>query len=386
MTTIKRHHSPSFKASVALEAIKEIDSITTICSRHGIHPTQANRWKQQALTGLATIFSDAPVRDLEAKDALIEQLYTQIGKLQTELNWLKKRLAPPQADRRSLLDPSHPTIPLTRQCELLGLPRSTAYYHPRPEPPENLALMRRLDELYTEHPYYGSPRMTAQLQREGYPVNHKRVERLMTLMGLTALFPKKKTSLASAGHSVYPYLLRGLPITYPNQVWGTDLTYIRAKEQWFYLVAILDWFSRYVLAWRLASTATVDLCLTALTDALRIATPDIHNSDQGSQFTSAAYTDFLRDHDVRISMDGRGRCFDNIFTERLWRTVKYEEVYLHDYQDFRDAEQSLTRYFRTYNHRRLHQALGYQTPAEVYFHHQSTLVPSHPTLSLQLTH
>jgi putative transposase len=237
--------------------------------------------------------------------------------------------------------------------------------------------MHRLDALYTEHPYYGVPRMTAQLRRDGYTVNHKRIERLMRLMGLAALFPKKKTSRPGLGHVVYPYLLRSLLIDRPNQVWGTDITYIRARGQWFYLVAMLDWFSRYVLAWQLSPTMASDFCQTVLTEALTSATPAIHNSDQGSQFTSAAYTNILKEYDIRISMDGRGRCFDNIFTERLWRTVKYEEVYLHDYQTFAEAESSLTRYFQTYNHRRLHQALGYQTPAEVYFG-QPHIVLSHP--------
>lgn len=245
--------------------------------------------------------------------------------------------------------------------------------------------MRRLDELYTEHPYYGSPRMTAQLRRDGHTVNHKRIERLMRLMSLQALFPKKKTSISHPGHITYPYLLRQLVITHPNQVWGTDITYVRAVGQWFYLVAIIDWFSRYVLSWQLSRTMTSDFCETVLTRALTGAKPDIHNSDQGSQFTAAGYTDILRGHEVQISMDGRGRCFDNIFTERLWRTVKYEEVYLHDYQTFAEAESSLNRYFHTYNHRRLHQALGYQTPAEVYFS-QPHLVPSQPRPALQLTH
>jgi putative transposase len=236
-------------------------------------------------------------------------------------------------------------------------------------------LMHHLDELYTEHPYYGSPRMTAQLQRDGYHSNHKRVERLMRLMGIAALFPKKKTSISDSGHSTYPYLLRHLAITRPNQVWGTDITYIRANGQWFYLAAMLDWYSRYVLSWQLSPTMASGFCETVLTEALASATPDIHNSDQGSQFTSEAYTNILRDHGIQISMDGRGRCFDNIFTERLWRTVKYEEVYLHDYQTFAEAASSLNRYFHTYNNRRLHQSLGYQTPAEVYFS-RPTRVPS----------
>lgn len=273
-------------------------------------------------------------------------------------------------------------ISLRRQCALLGLNRSSTYYQPAPVTAFDLNLTYQIDAIYTEHPYYGSPRMTAQLKRDGYLVNHKRVERLMHLMGLAAIFPKKTTSLPGSGHVIYPYLLRHLVIDHPNQVWGTDITYIRAEGQWFYLVAILDWFSRYVLAWRLSRTMTSDFCETVLTEALTNATPEIHNSDQGSQFTSEAYTAILKHHDVQISMDGRGRCFDNIFTERLWRTVKYEEVYLHDYQTFAEAQQSLGRYFHTYNHRRLHQSLGYQTPAEVYFATSPPTVPTPGILSL----
>lgn len=288
----------------------------------------------------------------------------------------------PPADLRSLLDPSQSTISLRRQCTLLGLNRSSYYYQPAPVVDGELTLTHRIDAIYTEHPYYGSPKITAQLQRDGYTVNHKRIERLMRLLGLQAIYPKKKTSIPCPGHHTYPYLLHHLPITRPNHVWGTDITYIRAHGQWFYLVAILDWFSRYVLSWQLAPSLTTDFCLYALQLALTTATPEIHNSDQGSQFTSAEYTGMLNDHDIRISMDGRGRCFDNIFTERLWRSVKYEEVYLHDYQTFAEAQQSLTRYFQRYNHRRLHQSLEYKTPAEVYFD-QPHIVPSPQILSLK---
>lgn len=228
--------------------------------------------------------------------------------------------------------------------------------------------MRKIDEIYTELPYYGSPRITRELKRQGFVVNHKAVERLMREMGLYGLFPEKNTSKPHPLHPVFPYLLAKKKILYPNHVWGTDITFVRGKGIWFYLVAILDWYSRYVLSWQLSQTLSADFCVVALNQALKTAIPEIHNSDQGSQFTSFEYIGKLREYpDIRISMDGRGRCFDNIFTERLWRTVKYEEVYLHDYQDFEEAEESLSRYFQLYNHRRLHQSLGYKTPAEVYF-------------------
>jgi len=228
--------------------------------------------------------------------------------------------------------------------------------------------MHAIDAIYTEFPYYGSPRITPALHRQGIPVNHKRVERLMQLMGIQALFPRPKTSQPNLAHPTYPYLLHGLIICRPNQVWGTDITYVRANGQWFYLVAILDWYARYVMSWRLSRSLSVGFCVETLEAALAIGIPEIHNSDQGSQFTSAEYLAVLRRHpEIRISMDGRGRCFDNIFTERLWRTVKYEEVYLHDYRSYAEAECSLRKYFHAYNHERLHSALNYQTPAEVYF-------------------
>ncbi len=228
--------------------------------------------------------------------------------------------------------------------------------------------MKKIDEIYTELPFYGSPRITRELKRQGLAVNHKAVERLMREMGLQGLFPSKNTSQKHPLHPVFPYLLRRKKILYPNHVWGTDITFIRGQGIWFYLVAILDWYSRYVLAWQLSRTLTADFCVDALNQALKISVPEIHNSDQGSQFTSFEYVAKLKEHpEIRISMDGRGRCFDNIFTERLWRTVKYEEVYLRDYQSFDEAHSSLRQYFHLYNHRRLHQSLNYQTPAEVYY-------------------
>lgn len=189
----------------------------------------------------------------------------------------------------------------------------------------------------------------------------------MRVLGLQAIVPKKNTSKPHPKHPIYAYLLNGLEINHPNHVWGTDITYVRACGMWFYLVAILDWYSRYVVAWRLSANMSSDFCQAALNEALNVAVPEIHNSDQGSQFTSEDYTNLLKNLNIQISMDGRGRCFDNIFTERLWRTVKYEEVYLHEYGSLAQADDSLNKYFQTYNHRRLHQSLGYQTPAEVYF-------------------
>jgi putative transposase len=227
--------------------------------------------------------------------------------------------------------------------------------------------MRRLDEQYTRTPFYGIRRMHQWLIGQGYEVNAKRVKRLLRQMGLEAIYAKPRTSTPAPGHLIYPYLLRGLPIVRPNQVWGTDITYIRLRRGFVYLVAIMDWFSRYVLSWEVSVTLDVGFCLAALEWALKTAQPEIFNSDQGSQFTSEPFTGLLLAHDVEISMDGRGRAMDNIFVERLWRTVKYEEVYLKDYENVQDAIESLRCYFLFYNRERMHQSLAYQTPAQVYF-------------------
>ncbi len=270
-------------------------------------------------------------------------------------------------EARSLIEPSHAELSIANQCALLGLPRSTYYYAPKGETPLNLRLMRHIDEQYLRTPYYGAPKMTEHLRRLGLRVNHKRVERLMKLMGLRAATPKRWLSQPDSTHRIYPYLLRDLVVKRPNQVWCTDITYIRLSGGFVYLVAVMDWFSRYVLAWELSNTLDVDFCLTALYRALRRGRPEIFNTDQGSQFTSQAFTGCLLDHDIRVSMDGRGRVYDNIFIERLWRSVKYEEVYLHDYGDVPQAYQRLGAYFAQYNDERLHENLGYRTPAEVHF-------------------
>lgn len=230
--------------------------------------------------------------------------------------------------------------------------------------------MEAIDRIFTECPFYGVPKMKHALEREvGIIIGRDHTRRLMRLMGLEAVYPKRSrnTSIPDKQHPIYPYLLKGIMAAYPNQIWGTDITYIKLENGWCYLCAILDWYSRYIIAWQLSSNMESDFCLAAMGEALTTAKPEIHNSDQGSQFTSKDFTDLLKSSNVKISMDGRGRCFDNIFTERLWRTVKYEEVYLKSYADITDAKQNLKQYFVLYNNRRPHQSLDYQTPAEVYF-------------------
>jgi putative transposase len=250
---------------------------------------------------------------------------------------------------------------------LVELPRSSFYFRPADASEEDLRLMRWLDEQYTATPFYGSRRMQVTLsQRAGYPVNRKHVQRLMRTMGLQAVGPKPRLSVPHPGHRVYPYLLRDVPITRVDQVWSTDITYVRLRHGFVYLVAVLDWFSRYVLAWELSVTVDGQFCLDALETALADGTPEVFNTDQGAQFTASAFTDRVEAAGAQVSMDGRGRALDNVFVERLWRSVKYEEVYLHDYGTVPNARAGLGRYFQFYNHERPHQALGYRTPADVY--------------------
>ncbi len=268
--------------------------------------------------------------------------------------------------KRQLVEWEHPALSIRRQCALLGLPRSSLYYRSSGESDDNLHLMRLLDEQYTATPFYGVRRMTAWLRRQGYDVNHKRVARLMRRMGIAALFAQPVLSRRDPQHRIYPYLLRGVKIERVNQVWSTDITYIRLHQGFVYLVAVMDWFSRYVLSWALSVTLDGQFCCEALEEALLQGQPEIFNTDQGSQFTSRDFTGRLENGGIHISMDGRGRALDNVFVERLWRTVKYEEVYLKDYATVPEARQGLRQYFTFYNDERLHQSLGYQPPAAVY--------------------
>jgi putative transposase len=268
--------------------------------------------------------------------------------------------------RRRVIGPDEQAS-VRRQCELLGVNRSSVYYVPVEPDAEELELMRRIDEIHLEFPFYGSRSITRELRGKGGRVNRKRVQRLMRLMGLESLAPKPNTSRPNEEHPVYPYLLRGLTIERPNQVWAADITYIPLARGFAYLVAIMDWHSRRVLSWRLSNTLDSSFCVDALQEALgRFGRPGIFNSDQGSQFTAQAFTDVLRAAGAKISMDGKGRCIDNVFVERLWRSLKYEDVYLKAYTNLVEARAGIERYFHFYNTRRSHQALGHQTPASFY--------------------
>jgi putative transposase len=268
--------------------------------------------------------------------------------------------------RVALVERESNELPLIQQAALLSVSRSSLYYQPREPSAEEIAIKHRIDELYTQSPFYGSRKIKAQLRREGVVISRKTVQRHMREMGIVAIYPGPNLSRRQHKEHVFPYLLRNLVIRAPNQVWGIDITYIRMLKGWMYLVAVLDWYSRYVISWELDLTLEMPFVLAAVEHALSIAVPVIWNSDQGSHFTSPQYLQLLRDAQVQISMDSKGRALDNIFTERLWRTVKYEEVYLHDYASPKEARQQLSQYFEFYNHQRPHQALEYLTPAEVY--------------------
>jgi putative transposase len=271
-----------------------------------------------------------------------------------------------------MIDRNHPEVALTDQAEILSLSRSSLYYQPVGATPEEVATKHRIDEIYTKYPFYGSRRMTIELRKEMI-INRKTVQWYMREMGIAAIYPGPNLSKRNPEHKIYPYLLRNIPSNHPNHIWGIDITYIRLQGGWMYLVAILDWFSRYVVSWALDQTLSVSFVLEAVDQAFTTAKPQIFNSDQGSQFTSPQYIDRLLAAHIQISMDGRGRALDNIFTERLWRSVKYEDVYLQDYATPRAVRLGLTRYFNFYNFERPHQSLDYRTPAQVYFDRQTRL-------------
>ena len=266
-----------------------------------------------------------------------------------------------------LIEPDHPDLSVARQCALLDLPRASYYFTPAGESAENLALMRLIDVQYLKTPFFGSRQMTAWLRRQGHAVNRKRVQRLMRVMGLQGAVPGPHTSRPHPEHVVYPYLIGHMQLTHSNLVWATDITYVPMPVGFLYLVAIIDWYSRYVLAWRLSNTLDTGFCLDALDAALADQQPCVFNTDQGAQFTSSEFTGRLKAQQIVISMDGRGRALDNVFIERLWRTLKYEDIYLRDYQSVPELHQGLTDYLRFYNHQRPHSALGGKTPAEVHW-------------------
>lgn len=275
--------------------------------------------------------------------------------------------------KRRLIEPGHEQISIRRQCELVGLNRGSYYYQAASESALNLELMRKIDEQYMKTPFYGWPRMTDYLQKQGYAINHKRVQRLMKIMGLQAIYPRPRPKQERHNHKIYPYLLQGVEIVRPHQVWSSDITYIPLQTGFMYLVAIIDWYSRYILAWELSNTLDGHFCQVALQQALTQGRPEIFNTDQGVQFTATDFTDILEQAHIQISMDGRGRALDNIFIERFWRSLKYEDIYIRDYATVIDLLAGLERYFTFYNLERPHQSLDYCTPTEVHFAQNSVV-------------
>lgn len=362
----RKRYDANFKATVALEAAKETNTLAELSSKYGVHANQITKWKQHLLNELPEIFKNKARKDKKEKE-LQNALYQEIGQLKVELDWLKKNAELTLEDKRQAVEPEFSPIPVYRQCELLGLTRSTYYYKPSYDTEYNEYIMRLIDEQYMRTPFFGSPQMTNWLKNQkNENVNHKRIERLMRQMGLKAVCPGPHTSRKHSEHKVYPYLLKNVEITYPDQVWASDITYIPMKQGFLYLVAIIDCFSRYVLSWRLSNTLDTGFVVQALEEALKRSIPYIFNSDQGVQYTSEIITNILKDMNINISMSAKGRCFDNILIERLWRSLKYEEVYLKEYIDGQDAYKNIHNYFKFHNFERPHKANFGVTPYNTY--------------------
>ncbi len=364
----RRNHSPAFKAKVALAAVKGEQTLAELAQRFDIHPNLITQWRARLLEGAADVFGTEPSTPEPAIDVRV--LHAKIGELTLANDFLSGALGKagllPSA--KAMIDCSH-TLPVTRQAQQLGISRGSVYYLPRPVSAADLAVMRRIDELHMAYPFAGSRMLRDLLGREGIAVGRLHVATLMKKMGVAAIYRRPNTSKPAPGHKIYPYLLRKLAVARPNQVWATDITYIPMARGFLYLVAIVDWFSRRVLSWRVSITLEVDFCIEALEEALaRFGKPDIFNTDQGSQFTSTDFTGVLKREEIAISMDGKGCWRDNVFVERLWRSVKYEEVYLQAYASAPEARAGIDRYFDFYNSVRPHSSLGCRTPDDVYFH------------------
>ncbi|WP_454643658.1 IS3 family transposase [Bradyrhizobium liaoningense] len=364
----RRHHAPAFKAKVALAAIKGEMTLAQLAEHFDVHPNQITQWKSQLQEAAAEVFGPGGGNRPSEPAVDVKTLHAKIGELTLENGFFRRRAQQSRpAERKTMIDREH-DLPITKQAEILKISRGSVYYLPRPVPSADLAIMRRLDRLHLEFPFAGSRMLRDLLAAEGCKIGRRHVKTLMRRMGIEALYRRPRTTKPEPGHKIYPYLLRGMEITRPNQVWAMDITYIPMARGFVYLAVVLDWATRRVLSWRVSITMEAAFCVETLEDALaRRGRPDIFNTDQGSQFTGAAFTGVLARHGIAISMDGRGAWRDNVFVERLWRSVKYEEVYLRAYDTVSDARASIGRYIDFYNGRRPHSSLDGNTPDQAYF-------------------
>ncbi|WP_353410132.1 IS3 family transposase [Brucella sp. NBRC 113783] len=364
----RRNHSPAFKAKVALAAIRGEQTLVELSQQFDVHANQIKQWKEQLLEGATGVFGDETKVEPAGPTVDVKTLHAKIGELTLE-NGFFVRCARQGgiAGRKEMIDRNH-KLSVVRQAKLLGFSRGSVYYSPRPVSNVDLALMRRIDELHLDYPFAGSRMLQGLLRGEGLEVGRLHVATLMKKMGIEAIYRRPNTPKPAPGHKVYPYLLGKLAVTRPNQVWAMDMSYIPMARGFVYLCAVVDWFSRRVLSWRLSITMEADFCIEAVEEALaRYGKPDIFNTDQGSQFTSIDFTAVLKKAEIAISMDGKGAWRDNVFVERLWRSIKYEEVYLHAYKTVSEARAGIGRYLTFYNSRRPHSSLDRQTPDQAYF-------------------
>ncbi|WP_406707721.1 IS3 family transposase [Tritonibacter mobilis] len=363
----RRNFTDQFKAKVALEALRGDKTVQEIAAKHQLHPNQVSTWKRQAIEGMADVFSGG--KQSGPTEAEVKELHAKIGRLAVENDFLSeglKKVSP--AKKRSMVQRDHPKLSISQQCKLVSLSRSAFYYTPVGIDADTLEMMKEIDRVFTKYPFFGSRQIAAYLRREGTVVGRHRVRRLMAKMGLEAIYKRPRTSQRHPQHPVYPYLLRKMQIDRPNQVWCADITFVPVKNGFLYLVAIMDWATRKVLSWRLSNTMHADFCVEALKEAMaKHGPPEIMNTDQGSQFTGSAWITTLTEVGVRISMDGRGRYLDNIFIERLWRSLKQEAIYLEEITDGFQARRVVKNWMAFYNTRRPHSALDRQTPDDAYW-------------------
>ncbi|MBM5759897.1 IS3-like element ISKpn11 family transposase [Klebsiella pneumoniae] len=364
----RRNHSPAFKAKVALAAIRGEQTLVELSQQFDVHANQIKQWKDQLLDGATGVFGDEAKAEPAGPTVDVKTLHAKIGELTLENGFFSRSARQSGiAGRKEMIDRTH-KLSVARQARLLGFSRGSVYYSPRQVSDGDLDLMRRIDELHLDYPFAGSRMLQGLLRGEGTEVGRLHVATLMKKMGIEAIYRRPNTSKPALGHKIYPYLLRKLAVTRPNQVWAMDITYVPMARGFVYLCAVVDWFSRRVLSWRLSITMEADFCIEAVEDALaRYGKPEIFNTDQGSQFTSIDFTAVLKKAEIAISMDGKGAWRDNVFVERLWRSIKYEEVYLHAYKTVSEARAGIGRYLAFYNSRRPHSSLDRQTPDQAYF-------------------